>query len=287
MANSTKYPNGYYRLLTPENFAPWRSTTIGKVNNIHEGTKLPDDPFTEAEDILCFRVPLVNELEVVSASAPSGDEPTDFEDEMPEDMTDVTIDLKVGVRYREHNPAESYKRETSPRITFMIAEHKCADPAPADATTFPHAVGFQIRDPREFVEWGPYRGVESKVLEHDVKADPDFEGVLKTVGRVGYLPDDRGDLGAIEYLHEESQAVKSPIARTPAQIPEVIEMTLKPNAYWGRCASSVAGGHSISVAPFFNSVDISAGLYLDVYFRKPGRNYYEIMFVEVRINYMS
>jgi hypothetical protein len=236
---------------------------------------------TLREDTLLFRVPLVAPGEIRSATQPPGDEPEDFEGDMPEDMIDLTIDLDIGMHYRELDPAEAYDASTSPRITFMVSERKCEEPE----SSLPHAVGFQIRDPREFDEWGPYRGVEANVEELEpTQGVPDFEWVLGKGVRPGYLPDDRGDLGAIEFLRAQGDGRKSPVARNFAQIPERFQITLKPNAWWGRCASAVDGGHTISVAPFFSSIDVSAGLHLDIYARKPGKNYYEIRYIEVRIH---
>jgi len=103
-------------------------------------------------------------------------------------------------------------------------------------------------------------------------------------GRPAYIPDDRGELAALERLGPD-QSFRAPAnARREAKdIPERFEITLKPNAWWGRCATSVAGGHTVSVAPFFNSLDVNRGLYLDIYGRKPKKNFYEIKFIEVSI----
>jgi len=105
---------------------------------------------------------------------------------------------------------------------------------------------------------------------------------MDSKGRPCYLPDDRGDFGALERLGSDQAAIQ-PVRREAKDIPERFEITLKPNAWWGRCASSVSGGHSVSVAPFFSSLDVNRGLFLDIYGRKPGKNFYEIKYVEVSI----
>lgn len=274
-----KSPHCFYRLLTPDMLKTYRAAAVDTMTASRTGMRFPDDALPH--DSLLFRVPLIKEGDIKSSLTPDSDDPEDFEAPPPLDLIDLTIDVNVGLRWRQSDQAEAYDAGKAPRLTFLVAEMKCED-----EDGIPHGMGFQIRDPREFHGWGPYRGVEARVVATEPRpGEANVTGTLDANSRPAYLPDDRGDLGAIEFLGPDGDAGKPrPVDRGPAEIPERIEMTLKPNAWWGRCASSVQGGHSVSVAPFFSSLDVSAGLYLDVYGRKPGKSFYEIRYVEVAIH---
>lgn len=281
----------YYRLMTPD----WlkdsknnKATSVGLVSG-RTSLQVPQN-LTFTQDDILLRIPLLTPGQIKSSLIPTDDEPPDHDSDPPEDLIDLTIHINVGMRFNVVEKAEPKSPEDCCRISFMIAEYDC----PADSD--PHAIGFQIRDPSEFNEWGPYRGIEARVTRD--------AGAPLNNRPVSYIPDDRGDLGALEYLNPSSdeelekaairdaerEALGQAKDKTPEpprlerkDIPERFEITLKPNAWWGRCASSVEGGHSVSVAPYFGSVDVSEGLYLDVYGRKPGKNFYEIKYIEISI----
>jgi len=273
----------FYRLMTANGLvnATVNPTDVTSPNTItsrlrdmsviNAGVRLPDRALTADE--LLFRIPLVKPDVLKSELPVDPSDPPDFGRDPPEDLLDVTIHVNVGMRYTEVEAAEAYDPKTSLRITFMIVEQGPGD----EEGGFPRGMGFQIRDPREFEAFGPYRGVEGRL-------DDGAGGNLGGKGRPAYIPDDRGELAALERLGPD-QSFRAPAnARREAKdIPERFEITLKPNAWWGRCATSVAGGHTVSVAPFFNSLDVNRGLYLDIYGRKPKKNFYEIKFIEVSI----
>lgn len=112
------------------------------------------------------------------------------------------------------------------------------------------AVGMQVRDPREYHTIGPYQGI---------------------AGDVGPI------LKNIKYIGDTAE----PIANYPRRWPQVFEIQMKPQSFWGSCSSAADEGHSFSARYPYN-LTIGNGLTLEVY-RHRNIEEYTINMIEVAV----
>lgn len=113
------------------------------------------------------------------------------------------------------------------------------------------AMGVQLRDPSEYHTIGPYQGIAGDV------------GRMLT--DITYLPSDEKN-----YTHGQLQ-----------RWPQLFEIKLKPQSYWGVCSSAANGGISLSFTyPRELHIDEGIKLYL---FRNKRTETYTINMIEVLI----
>ena len=113
------------------------------------------------------------------------------------------------------------------------------------------AMGVQLRDPKEYNTIGPYQGIAGEV------------GKLLT--DITYLPSDEKN-----YTYGQGQ-----------RWPQLFEIKLKPQSYWGVCSSAANGGISLSFTyPKRLPLDEGLKLYL---FRNKRTATYTINMIEVII----